>query len=46
MIKVIKAKLKFYKINFVSYSLTRLNIKNVKHNKLIIIILSYYNINI
>ncbi len=38
-------KLSIYKINFVSYSLARLNIKDVRHNKLIMIILSYYNIN-
>ncbi len=34
-----------YKINFVNYSLARLNIKDVRHNELAMIILSYYDIN-
>ncbi len=34
-----------YKIDFVSFPLTRLDIKHVRYNKFIIIILSYYNIN-
>ncbi len=35
----------YYKINFVNYSLARLNIKDVRHNKFTMIILSYYDIN-
>ncbi len=35
----------YYKISFVSYSLARLNIEDVRHNKFTIIILSYYNTN-
>ncbi len=33
------------KVDFVSYSLARLNIKDVRHNKFIMIILNYYNTN-
>ncbi len=35
-----------YKIDFVSFPLARLNIKNVRHNKFAMIIFSYYDINI
>ncbi len=35
----------FCKVNFVSYSLARLNIKDVRHNKFAMIILGYYDIN-
>ena len=31
------------KINIASFSLARLNIKNVRYNKFIIIIINYYN---
>ncbi len=35
-----------YKVNFASFSLARLNIKDVRHNKFTMIIFSYYNTNI
>ncbi len=33
------------KVDFVSYSLARLNIEDVRHNKFAMIILSYYDTN-
>ncbi len=43
--KSLKHEERLYKIGFVSYSLARLDIKDVRHNKFAMIILSYYDIN-